>query len=917
MGSSELSPQRSGVFDKLVNGILNRFFDWASLWPASVLFISILFAFASIWVVQDRLKFKTGRDDLVSQNLSYNKLYKDYRNAFDDYDGMIAVVEGPSPKIMAEFVEAFATRLTENPSLFSKFFYKVDTSYFKAKGLLYLENHELDDLVSKVLMRQDFLEDFNDNPGLNNFLAMVDRQISSGMVDSMLSGLVEDENIKEKKNDQSDLSLLSAVLEQTATHLKSEAPYNSPWYFISKKEDGSLKEKGYLVSNDNSMLFVLINPKETEGDFTGAKQSIEAIRSMIYELAPKFNGILVGLTGAEVVAADEMAATLRDVAFASQITLFGVALLFVIVFRSVVRPLLAVFCLVLALFWTLGYTTLTVGSLNILSVVFTTILIGLGIDFGIHLLERYREEMLKEHEPKLALRKTVIGTGKGNLAGAITTAIAFGALAAADFRGIAELGIISGGGIVLCFIAMTITLPACLTLVEKWRPSRERYFTAEKKESQFSVAFYSRYKLIVLVCSIMIVIASWPLKDFEFDYNILNLQAKGTEAVEYELKMMKKGNRSTWYAVSLVSTLEEARKRSEEFKKLSTVEKVESVASLFPDDQEIKLEKIKQLEPFVSKIEIESENESISIRNIKRTLKRILFKLQDRDNFNEDESTVKEIARSRIWAKAALTNLDETGIETSKRRLQSFSDTLLEDYRNKMNSLRRSVTSGPVVLDEFPEDFKRRYIGNDGRFLLTIYPSIDMWKRVEMESFLKELRSIDPLITGNGVHLYQSGQKMKEGYIQGGQNALCAIFVYLLFSFRRFWTAILVLIPTITGSFWTVGMMAILDIHFNLANLVILPLILGIGVVDGVHLVHRFREEADKTVCLLSKSVGKAVILTTLTTMIGFGSLMVADHRGIHSLGLLLTIGVANCLLASITLLPALLRWSAEKRISV
>ncbi len=916
MDSHEAFPQKSAFFDRLVHGTLKHFADWSCSRPVLCIIISILLAFGSLWATKNLLKFKTGRDDLISQDLEYNQLYKKYRNAFSDYDGMIAVIEGPTPEIMASFVEAFASRLYKRPSLFSNIFYKVDITYFKDKGLLYLSKTDLNDLIANVLERQDFLEEFNESPGLNNLLALINRQISSGMVDNMLSGLVENEE-ESKKDDQNDLNFLTKLLQQIVDHLKNEGKYRSPWNFLPDKDSETLRKNGYLTSNDGSMLFLLINPNETKGDFTGAKRSIDAIRSIIAELTPQFKDIKVGLTGAEVVAADEMAATLKDVSIASQIAFAGVALLFIAAFKSVIKPLLAVFCLLIALCWTLGYASITVGSLNILSVVFTTILIGLGIDFGIHLLERYREEKTNEENVKSALGKTILGTGKANLSGAVTTTIAFISLTVGDFKGIAELGIISAGGVFLSFLAMTITLPSALILEEKFRKKPLRITNKRQDQSKFAEAFYSHYRKIILACFFLLALSSLPFRNLEFDYNILHLQAKNTEAVAYEMKMMDSGNRSTWYAVSLATSLKEAKQRSKAFEKLSTVEKVESVVSSFPKNQKEKILQIKELETFASEIEIAPENEPISIKNLEKIIKRILFKLRNRENSGTPILENDQIAQSKKWAQEILKNLNKFDENLSKKRLSAFSDKLLLDYRDKIHTLKKSVNSGPVILEDLPENFKQRFLGTNGKLLLAIYPKIDIWKKEEMESFLKELRSVDPKITGNGVHLYQSGQKMKEGYIQGGKIALFSIFIYLLLSLRRLWTAVLVLIPTLAGSIWTVGIMSIVGIQFNLANLVILPLILGIGVVDGVHLVHRFREETDKTVCLLTKSVGQAIILTTLTTMIGFGSLTVADHQGIHSLGLLLTIGVANCLLASVTLLPALLRWSAEKRITI
>ena len=175
------------------------------------------------------------------------------------------------------------------------------------------------------------------------------------------------------------------------------------------------------------------------------------------------------------------------------------------------------------------------------------------------------------------------------------------------------------------------------------------------------------------------------------------------------------------------------------------------------------------------------------------------------------------------------------------------------------------------------------------------------------------MRSIDPDITGKAVHSLESARLLKEGYINGGLYALIAIVIYIFLIFRSLTVTVLVLIPVGFGFAWTVGILNLFDISLNLANLVILPLIIGIGVVDGVHILHRFHEGRERDTRVLSKSTGQGVVLSSLTTMMGFGSLMVADHQGVYSIGLVLTIGVGCCLVASITILPALLKLLSAK----
>ncbi|MFQ5715965.1 MAG: MMPL family transporter, partial [Nitrospinales bacterium] len=608
--SPETPAERPGWIDRLLLRVEE--FSYCHSW--GVVLGALLVAGAALWVTVEFLKFNTSRGDLVAKDLPYNQLNESYRKEFVDFDGMIIAVEGKHPDQMTEFTEALVQKLKARQAIFSQIFYKVDMEYFKKKALLYLDMPALKDLGEKIETHKDFLDDVNVSPGLNQLLKSINAEISSGMVENLLSDFLGDQDSEEdEKDDSADLSLLISILKQMAAALNGETNYWSPWQsFLSDREE-SLADKGYLISKDESMLFILLNPKATKNDFTGSRGSIEEVRKLIKELKPRYPDIRVGLTGGDVIASDEMVVTLADVARASQLALAGVALLFFIFFKGVVKPLLAIFSLVVALCWAMGFTALTVGHLNILSVVFTTILIGLGIDFGIHILERYREERASGKEILPALEKTIHGTGKGNFAGAITTAMAFGAMTLTDFRGIAELGWIAGGGILLCFLAMILLLPALVTLEEKKRGNLYRQTALPSGELGKLDLFFNHYRWIIAVSVCLVAWAGISLKDIVFDYNILKLQAEGTEAVQYELKIIKSAKRSTWYAAVIAPSLEEARQKHNAIKALPSTGKVESVVSILPDRQEEKIELIKTLAPFLDNLEVGPEDAAFSL----------------------------------------------------------------------------------------------------------------------------------------------------------------------------------------------------------------------------------------------------------------------------------------------------------------
>lgn len=890
-------------------GFLDRFFlnieRFAYTHSIAVILVSLLIAGLSIWYTVENLTFKNNRGDLVAKKLAYVETYEKYRQEFEDFDGMMVVVADEDPEKMKGFTDSFVSRLQQYPNDFSKIFYKIDTEYFREKGLLYLDYDELVDLGNKIESHENFLEEVNASPGLNQLVKSINSEISAGMVDSLLSGFLGSDDSSNEKDETADLSLLIALEQQMLAHLQGKEAYHSPWNSFLTDNEKSIAEEGYLVSKDEELLFILIVPNEDNKEATAIPDSIGFLRDLIEETRAQFPGIEVGLTGEDVIAADEMDTTRVDVQKASQIALVGIALLFIIAYRGVVKPLLAIFSLVVALCWAMGWTTLVVGHLNILTIVFTTILIGLGIDFGIHILERYKEERTAGGDVLQALQKTVQGTGRGNFAGAVTTAIAFGGMILTDFIGIAELGKISGGGILLCMISMVLLLPALITVEEKIRKPQYLPQRSDRKDRWLEI-FFRHYLAIIFVSMILFVGSLFSLRTVAFDYNLLNLQAHGTEAVKYEMKVIEKAGRSAWSVAVLADSLEETRKKHHALEKLSTVGNVESIISTLPEDQEKKIEYIKGLSPLLNNLVVESGLVPVSQTDLINTMKKVRFKLQGKGDKGG-------VATARKLAQSFLDESEKVDIKTAEKRLNSFSEKLFADYRGKVADLKRNANASPVRVEEMPENLRERYISRNGVYLINVYPSVDVWDIDQRDEFVKQLRQVDPHVTGNAIHMFESTRLMKNGYVYGGVYAMIAIFIYVFFSFGNLRATLIVLLPVVVGSAWTVGIMDLVDVSFNLANLVILPLIIGIGVVNGVHIVHRYREETDKSINVLSRSTGQGVVLSSLTTMIGFGSLMVADHQGVHSLGLVLTLGVGCCLVASVTVLPAILKLCTAK----
>lgn len=895
------STKKFGFFDRFFLSI-ERFAYTHSI---AVILVSLLIAGLSVWITVEKLSFKNNRGDLVAKNLDYVKVYEKYRQEFKDFDGMMVVVTDENSEKMKEFVDSLVAKLKQHSQTFSTVFHKIDTGYFREKGLLYLEQDELVDLRIKIESHEDFLEEVNASPGLNQLIKSINTEISAGMVESLLTGFLGGKDNQDEKDETGDLSLLVALQKQMLLFLQGKESYRSPWDSFLTDNKISLAEEGYLVSEDERLMFILMVANEDNEEVSSTTDAIVLLRELIKETRSQFPDIAVGLTGEDVIAADEMGITRVDVRKASQLALGGVALLFILAYRGVVKPLLAIFSLVIALCWSMGWTTLVVGHLNILTIVFTTILIGLGIDFGIHILARYKEERTIGGDVLHALQKTIQGTGRGNFAGAVTTAMAFGGMIFTDFIGVVELGKISGGGIILCMISMILLLPALISVEEKIRKPEYQPKQLGWK-CHWLEKFFRNYRLIIFVSMALFVLSLFSLRTVAFDYNLLNLQAHGTEAVKYEMKVIEQAGRSAWSVAVLADSLEETIKKHFALERLSTVGNVESIVSVLPVDQGKKIEYIKELSLVLNNLEVAPEVASVSHSNLIKTMKKVRFKLQGK----EDKGGVDE---ARKLSQLFLDESEKISAEIAEKRLNNFSEKLFADYRGMIADLKMNANVSPVSIAEIPKNLRERYISRNEVYLINVYPRVDVWDIDQREEFVRQLRQVDPEATGNAIHMFESSRLLKDGYVHGGIYAVAAIFIYILVSFGNLRAALVVLLPVGVGSVWTVGVMDLVGVSFNLANLVILPLIIGIGIVNGIHIVHRYREETDKSVNILSRSTGQGVVLSSLTTMIGFGSLMVADHQGVYSLGLILTLGVGCCLLASITVLPAILELCNSK----
>jgi hopanoid biosynthesis associated RND transporter like protein HpnN len=879
--------------------------------PLGLLAVAMLGVVLSLLLSATRLEFHTDRLDLVSSGNRYKQLDQAYSREFEEVaQGVIVVIRSPDPERAKAFAAALATRWEADPTI-ERVLYRLPVEALRDKALFYLSPEALEALHDKLQQWQGMLEEFVAQPTLQNLFTLINRETTRALVGHVFTAFLAND---EGQASSLDFGVLIALLRQLRQRLDHPDISQSPWDAVFTAEAEGASHDGYLWSDDRQLLFVLATPKADTGDFDQFRRAAQRIRQDIKELLPTYRDVEVGLTGGDILESDEMAAAQRDMGVATLLSLAGVAFLFVLFFRGVTRPALAVVTLLVGLTWSLGLTALAVGHLNIFTIVFAPMLIGLGIDYGIHFTTRYEAERRAGLGMESALLKTYSGTGTGTVTAALTTAVAFYALAFTDFLGLRELGVITGSGLFLILLATFTVLPALLVLDERWRGARlvERAERPEGKDEAYLAPLY-RFPWVTLAVSLCFVgLSLLALGKVDTDFNLLRLQSAETESVVWAQRIFDSTKGSVLAGKSMAGSLDEVERKVAALRRLASVEKVDSILSVLPEEQERKRTLIAALRPLLVAMPApQGVQEAIDVEAFRSTLQRLAAKLVE-DNETAQPTGGEGLDQAREAHQliaAVLHQIERLGRAAAEQALLAFQRDVREDLAAKLTLLQRNLEAEAVTLTDLPPELRMRYVGRTGKFRLFVFPAENVWDYPALARFVEDLQTVDADAIGAPVANYEYIRAIKEGYEKAGLYALCGILLLSFLTFRGAQATLLAMVPLGVGAIWTLGLMALFNVSFNMANLLFIPLVIGMGIDNGIHIVHRFlasRQHAERPIPL-PHSTGKAVTLSTLTTIVGFGSLMVSQHQGIYSLGLLVTLGVGSVLIASLTTLPSLL----------
>jgi hypothetical protein len=413
----------------------------------------------------------------------------------------------------------------------------------------------------------------------------------------------------------------------------------------------------------------------------------------------------------------------------------------------------------------------------------------------------------------------------------------------------------------------------------------------------------------------------------KFDYNLMRMQSPSLPAVVFQQLLIQHAEQSLLFGAIVATNLDDAIALENKISKLSTVADIEPPPDMLEDF--IRTNQVKKL-PLINDIKNEVAPVNFSPPDLRTVnlndLSATLYSLYGYSGAaieiigTNDPALSNQLAQLRQAIEDLRKTMlagDDATLAIHAQKLAEFQQAFFNDVRDSFNSLKHQDIEAPLTVDDLPSALRDQFIGETGHFLIQVYPNIDVWQRPSQQKFITDLRSIDPDVTGTPVQLFEYETLLKDSYVQAAWYALIAIAIMVFIHFRSLLAVVLALFPVAIGTVWLSGFMGLLDVPINLANIMTLPLVIGIGVTNGIQILNRFAEE--RTPGILSRSTGKAVLVSGLTAIAGFGSLILAQHRGMRSLGQIMAMGLALCMIAALTFLPALLnllgrRWNLIKK---
>ena len=857
---------------------------WVGLVERCHLLVILSFTLVTLGILAYSVaNFKINDDlnNMISEKLPFRHLEKQLFKEFPQLtDVIVVVVNADSVDDAINARRRLAERLRKDGKLFKSVYEPGGGDFFEKKGLLFLDTQELNDLSDNLAQSEPLMGLLMRDFSLRGFFSVMETVSDNYGMDT--SGKMD------------------TMFDHVGTAFRNAAAnrsYHLPWEGIMYGE----KEAA-----DQRRQFIIIHPQlDKDGLLMGTPPPL-AMRNIIAEL--KFDpSVKTRLTG-DVLLAYEDISTVREsvgIATFASLLLVGVVILIGLGSFRLVSASLAT--LLAGLIWTTGFALLAIGNLNLISITFAVLFVGLGIDYCIQFCLRYRELVEAGHDNRESLITTANGVGTGLFLSCITTSLGFFAFLPTAYSGIAQLGLISGTGMFIGFFCSLTLLPALLTITgfKKGRIPQypQRWITLAKVP-------YANYRVITVVALVLGLGAAATLPRVYFDYNPLNLYNPASESITTLKELFTNKLAPPWTISVLTGGKKEAADLADKLGRLKEVKAAISVADFVPAGQEEKLGILSNIALFMS------IPEQLSVQNLTYDEKMAAL--------NNLEAKLDKIVKAQPGPSAK----HMAGLLDSLRQFKKYAQTpgkgeaafsglqesLLAGLPPLLKRLDMMLHPSPITEADLPRDLVREYVSPQGHYRVQVLPKEDILNIDALGRFVTAVEAVAPNAVDTPVTVYETGKAVASSFRLATLLALGAVIVVLLISLRRLFVAALILIPLFFAIMLAAATSVIFDLPLNYANVIVLPLLIGVGVHSGIMFMIRYMTEPPADGNMLTTSTARAVLYSNVTMIISSATLAFSAHRGIASMGILLTVCFTFVLLSVLVFFPALLKLFVELR---
>lgn len=883
---------RDGAF-----GALAR---WGTEQPWKVLgvILVVLVVFAA---ALPGLQVTTSRTNMVSDEDPQQRRMNAFHERFGRPDYPLFVISGGSADDRRGVVDALSAEVEKDPALKGRAFGRINPRDI-ASILLVQDPTALAQLSAGLPPGTDgaaFIE-----AGLEGWLDALAKQVEAGIDGGEDEAAGGQEQAAEGLGRLADLA---GTLEAVAKGEDLMARFEGQ---ASMSRDG-VDARGYIVTGDgeHNLLAIYADVESDEGRVLAPLvESLRTARDTVMADAP--DGVTARLTGLPALAVDELEIVEQGLVVTSIAATIGIFGLCLLLFRSLRQTIVALLPLAPGILGTLAVVRVLYDDLNIITSGFVAVLLGLGIDFSVHIIARRNEEIRDGQPAKAAISSSLRRTGPGIFTGAVVTSAAFLTNGTTEFTAYGELGIVTAVGLILMVLITFAVIPPLLTIGQSDAKPR---VAPEPPGLAKLPGLIRKAKVLLLGGAVALAaVGGVTISDLEYRSRYFDFLPETTESAQGLGVLEYDALASPVFAAIPAEDIEAARAKTAGLRALDSVAGVQSPSDLLPPLDEAGLATLRTgLKKFggapdveaLAKTSIDPAKVGKSADEIADLLDEVIFALRGAGMDTQGAKAAKDAFASLA---KTIEGLDDAG----KARLQGINAEAAAILGPAMATASAVAERGHYAPEDLPPLFATRFVSKDGEAVaLFVVPSGKFWEEEVGLGFADDVRTVDEGAVGLAMVHVAHGRQVREGFEKAALYAAGIIVVLLLLDFRSAKDALLALFPTVLGWLWMLGLMPLLDLTFNVANIVALPLVLGIGIAFGVHMLHRLREDEDErpTLDTVVRGTGGAIGVAATTTMVGFAALTLSPYGGMISLGATMVLGIGSCLLATLIVLPALL----------